>query len=137
MEVIKATDYYNNLGFEFWDTWIGKEEFESNFLKKQLKFKKLVAIENGNLEGVFIYKKMRFMKIYKILLMAKKYNSNKKKIEKLFLNYFIKKYKGKLLLSDDSQIPNYYTKLGLKKTNNWLYKFLLNDWHFDIYTKNI
>ena len=65
MEVIKATDYYNNLGFEFWDTWIGKEEFESNFLKKQLKFKKLIAIENGNLGMIRLLLKICFFLILK------------------------------------------------------------------------
>ena len=43
--------------------------------------------------------------------------------------------KTKVILADDTDIPNYYTKLGFKKENKHKYKKILDEFDRNIYSK--
>ena len=126
MNICKESDYWNN--------WIGPEQFDNEYLEPifNYKIKKLFLVsDNYNIEGILIYKKI--FRIYVIKLLSKKSKSIIKGVGKMFINYFKKNFRGKIILSDDSNIPNYYSNLGFKKTNKYFYKWLLNDYNDDVY----
>ena len=77
-----------------------------------------------NLEGILIYRKLNNIKNHfckinysSITLLAKKINSNHKWLGKNMIDFFRIRLneKTKVILADDTDIPNYYTKLGFKK----------------------
>jgi hypothetical protein len=138
----------NNVSF--WDKWIGRGIFYYDFLEQtflDLNNKILLAFEQNNenvyniynnLEGILVYNNFDNL-FYNIILLAKRFNSKipkvgKKIINKIynllsynldFINYFV--------LSDVSDIPNYYINLGFIKTDNEYIKKLLDNYEDDIY----
>jgi len=123
--------------YEFWDNWIGTGIFDKKYLTDifRSKITKNYLVVNNEITGILIYKKK--FGIYIIDLLSKNYNSKCKGIGKMFINFLKQKIKGKIILSDDSGIPNYYINLGFSKTRNFFYKFLLNDFEDDIYILSI
>lgn len=125
---------------DFWDQWIGEDEIDYRYLSKHINnnHKTLILIDSKNtIEGVLIYDQVWCSNIYRIYLIAKRNNSTLKGVGKEFIQYFGDHFHGRIILSDDSEIPNYYEKLGFSKDESYYYKYLLNDWDFPLYTKII
>ena len=138
----------NNINF--WDSWIGKDIFDYEFLEQtflDLNNKILLAFEknndniyniNNNLEGILIYNNFDNL-FYNIILLAKRFNSKTPKVGKKIINkiYNLLSYNldfiNYFVLTDVSDIPNYYINLGFTKTENEYIKKLLDNYDDDIY----
>ena len=136
----------------FWDKWLGKNTFDFDFLKETFNDcnnKILLAFYKNdnhyynikfNLEGIIIFNKFEKL-FYNLILISKRNNSKlswvgKRLLKKLtnllsynldFIDYFV--------LTDVSEIPNYYSKLGFIKTEIEYVKKLLDNYEDDIYIK--
>ena len=138
MKIVNSSDAYNTKTIEYWDKWIGEGDMDYDFLKKHFQANHHVLIlENTDksIEGILLYNTVQCSNIYRIFLIAKPWYSIEKGIGKMFIDYFQEHFQGKFILSDDSQIPNYYEKLGFTKNNSCYYKFLLNNYRHPIYCK--
>ena len=113
----------------YWDQWIGTGIFDYHYLKKVFSNKNHIVLTYED-KGVLVYKKIPWTNKYKILLLAKKGGVQEKGIGKTFMRYLEIVLKGNILiLSDDTDIPNYYEKLGFSKISkyHYYYKWLLRD----------
>lgn len=128
MEIRKIEDYFNDqpTNTEYWNQFIGDGEFDYDYLQEQFesshpKFNKnnqyLVIIFNNELIGITVYRKLSFIPIYKICLLAKKKNCQQSGIGRFVFNYLESTLgRGYFILVDDSRIPHYYSKLGFKRS---------------------
>ena len=148
MQVILIQEPYNSYSMHFWDEWIGPGEIDCTYLTRQMLSrdtnKLLLLDDKDNLEGLCIFSKVPCFHIYRVHLIAKKHDSPIDGVGKMFIDYLQKiygdektSYKSTLLLSDDSQIPNYYENLGFFKTKYIYYKWLLDDWFYPLYYRYI
>ena len=147
-------DIYNTLlkNTLFWNQFIGEDCFDLEYLHSELNNPYnniLIAYDINlkvydNLEGILIYRKLNniknnFCKINysSITLLAKKINSNHKWLGKDMIDFFRIRLneKTKVILADDTDIPNYYSKLGFKKENKNKYKKILDEYDRNIYSK--
>ena len=147
-------DIYNTLlkNTLFWNQFIGEDCFDLEYLHNELNnpYNNIVIAYDinikvyDNLEGILIYRKLynlknNFSKINysSITLLAKKINSTHKWLGKRMIDFFRMRLneKTKVILADDTDIPNYYTKLGFKKENKYKYKKILDEFDRNIYTK--
>ena len=131
----------------FWDIMLGEGCFDLDFLKEEFQNEKnkiVIGYDNNkskinNIEGVLIYKKVKNKNLYIIGLMAKKYESKYywygKKVLK-FLKTTLKP-KSSIILLDDTDIPNYYIKLGFILKNKKKYRKIMDNDHYDIYKKTL
>ena len=136
----------------FWDSWMGGELFDDDFLfdtfnninsKILLGFLKnsnnIYDIHN-NLEGIIIFSELCDL-FYNIPLIAKRYDSKinwigRKLIKKLTnLVQYNLDFREHFILTDESDIPNYYEKLGFKKVNYIYLQRLLDNFDDNIYIK--
>lgn len=128
MEIQTIDKYFKNSSpdSDYWDKFIGIGKFDFEYLREQFdpshpKFNKknqyLLILFNQQLIGITIYRKIKYITIYKINLLAKKEHCQYKGVGKFVFNYLeTELQKGCLILIDDSGIPNYYSKLGFKKS---------------------
>ena len=148
MQVILIQEPYKSYSMHFWDEWIGPGEIDCTYLTRQMLSrdtnKLLLLDDKDNLEGLCIFSKVPCFHIYRVHLIAKKHDSQINGVGKMFIDYLQKiygdektSYKSTLLLSDDSQIPNYYENLGFFKTKYIYYKWLLDDWFYPLYYRYI
>ena len=123
----------------YWNKWIGNGIFNKNYLECVFRHPQsiiLIAVENKQIQGLLVYCKIKYTRKYIITLLAKPYNSTIKGIGKLFITYLSYILQGNILLIiDDSEIPNYYTNLGLSKTNHYWTKWIIQEYSKDIYYK--
>ena len=125
------SDYKNIYSYKYWNLFIGAGEFCQEFLKKTFSFERqqyflLLDEDNNNqIEGILVYEKIPQKSIYKIILIAKRENSDIKGVGKKFVRFLQRRIsRSILILVDDSGIPDYYTKLGFFICNNRLKKYL-------------
>tara|TARA_Y100001980_G_C14528682_1_gene304409 strand:- start:479 stop:970 length:492 start_codon:yes stop_codon:yes gene_type:complete len=159
MFIVKLEHFINEknkdiLKSNFWDKWIGKNEFSNSYLSELLEHDKNLnftyswlllckdlSYKRNSIVGIMVYKKFKYTNIYEISLLAKKKNSKYKNIGKKFTRYLKKYFNNKIIiLIDDSEIPNYYEKLGYKKlygSEKKEYKLLLNTSKNNIYIMKI
>ena len=124
-------DYKNIYSYKFWNLFIGDGEFCQEFLKKTFSFERqqyflLLDEDNKNqIEGILVYEKIPQKSIYKIILIAKRENSDIKGVGKKFVRFLQRRIsRSILILVDDSGIPDYYSKLGFFICNNRLKNYL-------------
>jgi hypothetical protein len=138
----------------FWSSWIGKDEFYSEFLTDLFHNNNneflLAFIKNDNhiynirlnLEGIIIFHPLS-ESLFNIPLIAKRHNSveswiGRKLLKKLSnLLEFNLQFRTYFILIDESDIPDYYERLGFYKTNNDYFKKLLDHNGDNIYLKKI
>ena len=128
MEIQTFDEYFKNSvpNTNYWNYFIGSGKFDFEYLQEQFdlshsKFNKknqyLLILRSQQLIGITIYRKLKYVPIYKINLLAKKEHCQYKGIGRFVFNYLeTNLQKGCLILIDDSGIPNYYSKLGFKKS---------------------
>lgn len=128
MEIQTIDEYFKDSvpNTNYWEDFIGPGKFDFEYLREQFdpshpKFNKknqyLLILVNQQLIGVTIYRKIKNIPFYKINLLAKKEHCRYTGIGRFVFNYLeTKLQKGCLILIDDSGIPNYYSKLGFKKS---------------------
>lgn len=128
MEIQKIEDYFKGKlpNTDYWNQFIGDGEFDYDYLEEQFesshpKFNKnnqyLLIIFNKELIGITVYRKLTYVPIYKICLLAKKKNCQQSGIGRLVFNYLESTLRrGYFILVDDSRIPHYYSKLGFKRS---------------------
>lgn len=139
---------------KFWDLWLGKNTFDFDFLKETFTDKSnfiLLAFKKNdeniynhkiNLEGIVVFNKFDNL-FYYITLLAKRVNSYQRWLGKKLINklnnllLFNLDYIDFIVLTDVSEIPNYYSKLGFTLTNNDYIKKLLDNDEDDIYFKKL
>lgn len=134
MKIVLLQKYFKQVpNVKYWDNFIGNGVFNYDYLSsffnsnnKNLVY--LLGLHDNKPVGIFIYEKLKHTNIYKVYLIAKKQNTECKGVGKAFFSYFelfIKK--GTIVLIDDSDIPDYYNKLGFKISNGFVnclfYKF--------------
>ena len=136
----------------FWNQLIGENCFDLEYLHDELTHINnhiLLAFDPNlrvydNIEGILIYRKIPNLKDYfskinysSITLLGKKINSNHKWLGRNMIDFFRKRLneKTKVILADDTDIPNYYTKLGFKIENKHKYKKILDEFDRNIYSK--
>lgn len=126
-----CNDYKNIYSYQFWNLFIGDGEFCQEFLKKTFSFERqqyflLLDQDNNNqIEGILVYEKIYGKSIYKIILIAKRENSDIKGVGKKFVRFLQRRIsRSILILIDDSGIQDYYTGLGFFRCNNRLKKYL-------------
>ena len=134
MSVKPLTDKSLMHNFIFWDNWIGQCTFTMNYLQTIFSDNRTVTLvyyKGDTMIGILMYKKMGVTNKYKILLLAKKDGSKEKGIGRAFFLYLGIILKGNIIiLSDDTDIPNYYTNLEFTQIPRWnrYYYWLLNDY---------
>ena len=147
-------DIYNTLlkNTLFWNQLIGEDCFDLEYLHAELNNPYnniLIAYDINlkvydNIEGILIYRKIPNLKDYfskinysSITLLGKKINSNHKWLGRNMIDFFRKRLneKTKVILADDTDIPNYYNKLGFKIENKHKYKKILDEFDRNIYSK--
>ena len=128
----KNQDYKKVYNADYWNSFLGDDEFCMEFLKSTFSFKRrqhyLLLINNrDSIEGIVVYEKIPYLRIYKILLLAKRPQSKIKGIGKKFFDFLQRRLrKSILILIDDCGIPDYYPKLGFSiiRDNRLLKKLL-------------
>tara|TARA_B100000902_G_scaffold399984_1_gene474242 strand:- start:3918 stop:4361 length:444 start_codon:yes stop_codon:yes gene_type:complete len=135
MQIINIKKYHKNYkniyNHEYWNRFIGDEEFCQDFLKQTFSFERqhyfLLLDENNKnqIEGILVYEKIPGKSIYKIILIAKREKSDIKGVGKKFIRFLQRRIsRSILILVDDSGIPDYYTELGFFICNNRLKNYL-------------
>lgn len=124
-------DYKNIYNYKYWNLFIGDGEFCQDFLKRAFSFERqqyflLLDEDNKNqIEGILVYEKIPKKSIYKIILIAKRENSDIKGVGKKFVRFLQRRIsRSVLILVDDSGIPDYYTGFGFLTCNNMLKNYL-------------
>lgn len=128
----KNQNYKKNYNADYWNRFLGDDEFCMDFLKSTFSFMTrqhylLFINSRDSIEGIVVYEKIPYLRIYKILLLAKRPQSKIKGIGKKFIDFLEKRLrKSILILIDDSDIPDYYRKLGflIIPDNQRIKKFL-------------
>ena len=143
MEIQTIDEYFKNSSpnCDYWDRFIGSGKFDFEYLREQFdpshpKFNKknqyLLILFNQQLIGITIYRKIKYVPIYKINLLAKKEHCQYTGVGKFVFNYLeTNLQRGCLILIDDSGIPYYYSKLGFKKSWGGVNCFF---WEFQSYS---
>ena len=114
----KNQDYQKIYNADYWNRFLGDDEFYMEFLKSTFSFNRrqhylLLINSKDSIEGIIVYEKIPYLRIYKILLVAKRPQSKIKGIGKKFFDLLEKRlHKSIFILIDDSGIPDYYRKLG-------------------------
>ena len=126
-----CNDYKNIYNYKYWNLFIGDGEFCTEFLERTFSFERqqyflLLDEDNKNqIEGILVYEKIPKKSIYKIILIAKRENSDIKGVGKKFVRFLQRRIsRSILILIDDSDITDYYTGLGFFRCNNLLKKYL-------------
>ena len=145
---LKILDIRNNINF--WNLWLGEDLFDFDFLSETFKDynndillcfqknNKSIYNLHHNLEGVIVFNKLSNL-FFNILLLAKKDNSELKCVGKNMLRklnnilLYNLNFIDYIILSDVSDIPNYYSRLGFLKTNNMNLRKILDNYDDDIY----
>ena len=157
MYFIKIDNFINNdqkkrkilYNSYFWDKWIGEQDFDIDFLNKifcnynnyNIVFMcKNLSKNINSIIGIMVYKKLyttNNKNCYELSLIAKQKNSIYKKIGEKYIEYLKNHFKNcNFVLIDDSEILNYYSKLGFTKLKNLKlvkYKNILNTYKNEIY----
>jgi hypothetical protein len=130
----------NNI--KFWDKWLGKDQFDYDFLKETFgdyKNNILLCVNESNyIEGIAVYCNHDNL-FFNLILLAKKYNSKFKWLGKSILKELNKILLNNLdeirflVLTDVCDIPDYYNKLGFCLTNNDYLRELLDNFDDDLY----
>ena len=135
---------------KFWDKWLGENTFDYDFLEETFKStennillcfqKNLSNIYNVkiNLEGIIIFNNHQNL-FYNLILIAKRFNSRLKwvgrnmlrKLNSLLL--YNLDFVEFLILTDVSDIPNYYNKLGFTLTDNQYLRKIIDNTEDDLY----
>ena len=127
MKIVLLQKYFKQVpNVKYWDNFIGNGVFNYDYLSSFFNnnnnnFVCLLGLHENKPVGIFIYEKLKHTNIYKVYLVAKKQDTECKGVGKAFFSYFelfIKK--GTIVLIDDSDIPNYYNKLGFKISNGFV-----------------
>lgn len=147
MKVIESS--FMNDDWKYWDKFIGEKIFNESYLRKLFDpsnryykhhhqtLTQYIIIDKGLCCGVCIVRHIPCTMIFNILLIAKEKESRYKKIGKTFIDHLCKTLPegSTLILADDSEIPNYYTKLGFTRSYGLLNIYMLEYKHFTYYKK--
>lgn len=142
---LKRIDHVRN-NISFWDKWLGKDQFDIDFIKETFTdYNNNILIchnQEKKIEGVAVYTNNQDT-FYNLILLAKKHNSQhkwlgKKILKKLNDILIDNPYQIRfIVLTDVSDIPNYYTRLGFYLTDNQYLKELLDNFEDDLYVIEI
>tara|TARA_B100001248_G_C27256067_1_gene396144 strand:+ start:307 stop:816 length:510 start_codon:yes stop_codon:yes gene_type:complete len=131
---------------KFWNKWLGINEFDIEFLKETFAdYNNKIYIccdSNKDIQSIAIYNNYQDL-FYNLILLAKKHNSNYKWLGKKILRELNKKLINNknnirfIVLTDVSDIPNYYKRLGFSLTNNKYLRKLLDNFEDDLYVIEI
>ena len=125
MEIQTIDEYFKDSvpNTNYWEDFIGLGKFDFEYLREQFdpshpKFNKknqyLLILVNQQLIGITIYRKIKYIPIYKINLLAKKEHCQYTGVGKFVFNYLeTNLQKGCLILIDDSGIPNYLSLIHI------------------------
>ena len=134
----------------FWNLWLGEDLFDFEFLSETFKdynndillcFQKndkSIYNLHHNLEGIIVLNKFD-NSFFNILLLAKKDNSQLRWVGKNMLRklnnilLYNLNFIDYIILSDVSDIPNYYSRLGFLKTNNMNLRKILDNYDDELY----
>ena len=134
--------YHIRNNISFWNKWLGKDTFDLDFLKETSTDddnKILLCVNNDeHIEGIAVYNRDQDS-FYNLILLAKKNKSKHKGLGKHILrelNSILLDNNDNIhfiVLTDVSDIPNYYTKLGFILTDNKYLKEYIDNFEDDLY----